>query len=148
MESGLVYLGAALAVWLAWVWVALGQSIVSQASMEVLGKNPKLMSTLRVYTILWIALVESAMIYGLVIAFQILDAEVIGWMQSVSAWLAIWLTAFWAWYWEWKLVAVFLDAVNRNPDNKANALQFMILFLALVETVAIYGLIIALKILG
>jgi len=45
-------------------------------------------------------------------------------------------------------VAVFLDAVNRNPDNKANALQFMILFLALVETVAIYGLIIALKILG
>lgn len=46
------------------------------------------------------------------------------------------------------LVSHALDSVNRNPENKAQVLQFMVLFVALVETVAIYGLIVAFKLLG
>mgnify|MGYP000020517681 CR=1 FL=1 len=38
--------------------------------------------------------------------------------------------------------------MNRNPENKTKNLVFMVLFLALVEVIAIYGLIIAIKILG
>jgi F0F1-type ATP synthase membrane subunit c/vacuolar-type H+-ATPase subunit K len=37
--------------------------------------------------------------------------------------------------------------MNRNPDIKAKILVFMILFLALIEVTAIYGLIIAFQIL-
>ena len=146
MEINYVYIWAWLAVWLAWVWVALGQWLLARTSIEILGKNPKLASSLRVFTILWIALVESAAIYGLIVAFQILTSNSISWVDAISAWLAIWITAFWAWYWEWKLVSGALYALNRNPANKNTVLQFMILFLALIEVVAIYGLIIAQKI--
>jgi F0F1-type ATP synthase membrane subunit c/vacuolar-type H+-ATPase subunit K len=38
--------------------------------------------------------------------------------------------------------------MNRNPDNKNKSLVFMVLFLALVEVIAIYGLIIAFKVIG
>jgi F0F1-type ATP synthase membrane subunit c/vacuolar-type H+-ATPase subunit K len=37
--------------------------------------------------------------------------------------------------------------MSRNPANKSKDLTFMILFLALVEVLAIYGLIIAFNIL-
>ena len=148
MDTGLVYIWAWLAIGLSWLWVALGQSQLAKTSIEILGKNPKLISTLRVYTILWIALVESAVIYGLIVALQILWAEGIHWLQALGAWLAIWLTGFWAGFGEWKMVAWSLDAVNRNPQNKTTVLQFMILFLALIEVVAIYGLIIAQKLIN
>ena len=65
----------------------------------------------------------------------------------IWAWLAVWLTAFWAWYWEWKLVSGAMVALATNPKNKNMILQFMILFIALVESAAIYGLVVAQKIL-
>ena len=46
------------------------------------------------------------------------------------------------------MVAASLEAVNRNPDNISQVRQFMILFLVLVETVAVYGLIVAFEILS
>jgi len=116
--------------------------------MEILGKNPRLSSTLLVYTILWLALVESAAIYALVVAFQI-----IAWGDAISA-SAIWaglvigLTGCVAGYGEGKLVATSMEALNRNPENKNQVLQFMILFMALIEVIAIYGLIISFQILG
>jgi len=36
----------------------------------------------------------------------------------------------------------------RNPETKGKIMTFMVLFLALIEAVAIYGLIIALNLLG
>ncbi len=141
----LIYIWAGLAVGLAWLWVAIGQWILTKASIEVLWKNPKMASNLRVFTILWLALVESAAIYWFVVAYQILTAESISSFNAIWAGLAIWIPAFGAWYWEWKLVAWAINALNRNPENKNWVLQFMILFLALIEVVAIYGLIIAQK---
>jgi F0F1-type ATP synthase membrane subunit c/vacuolar-type H+-ATPase subunit K len=38
--------------------------------------------------------------------------------------------------------------MNRNPENKGKIMAFMVLFLALIEVIAIYGLIVAFKILG
>ncbi|USN58159.1 MAG: ATP synthase F0 subunit C [Candidatus Peribacteria bacterium] len=68
-------------------------------------------------------------------------------MSAIGAGLAIGLTGFAAGYGEGKFVASSLDAINRNPENKNQVLQFMVLFIALIEVVAIYGLIIALKLL-
>jgi F0F1-type ATP synthase membrane subunit c/vacuolar-type H+-ATPase subunit K len=38
--------------------------------------------------------------------------------------------------------------MNRNPEMKNQILQFMVLFIALAETSAIYGLVIAFKLLN
>ena len=103
---------------------------------------------MRTYTILGIALVESAAIYGLIVAFNILKAPEISGTQAIGAGLAIGLTAFIAGYGEGKLVSGSLNAMNRNPEDKANVLQFMVLFLAMIEASAIYGLIIAQKIIS
>lgn len=143
----MVAIWAWLAIWLSWLWVATWQSLLATSSMDILGKNPKLYSTLLIYTILGIALVESVVIFWLLVAFQILGKEWLDSMHAIWAWLAIWLTWLWAWFWEWKLVSETIQTVNRNPENKNKALQFMILFLTLIEVVAIYGLIIALQLL-
>lgn len=144
----LVHVWAGLAIGLSGLGVAMGQGTLAQKSLEVLGKNPKLAGTILVYTILGIALVESAVIYGLVVAFSILGSDSLDGMSAIAAGLAIGLTAFGAGFGEGKLVAGAMEAVQRNPENKGKVLQFMILFLALVEVVAIYGLIVAFQILG
>jgi len=38
--------------------------------------------------------------------------------------------------------------MNKSPDDKGKILAFMVLFVALIEVVAIYGLIIAFQALG
>ena len=139
---------AALSLGLAGLGVTIGQGILAKTSVDILGRNPKLAATLRIYTIIGLALVKSAAIYGLLIAWQILGATGLEATQAIWAWLVMWLTAFGAGYWEGKLVASSLEAVNRNPENKTTVLQFMVLFLALLEAVARYGLIISQKILG
>ncbi len=144
----LIYVWAWCAIGLAWVWVAVGQGILAQKSMDVMGKNPKLTTFFLTVTILWVALVESAAIYGLVVAFSILAAEGLAWVAWLGAGLAIGFLGLWAWIWEGFLVWGALEAINRNPENKGKIMAFMVLFLALIEVVAIYGLIIAFKILG
>lgn len=147
MDNTLVYLWAGLAIWLAWVWVAIWQGILAKQAMEVMGKNPKMSTFFLTITILWVALVESAVIYWLVVSFQILGTEGLSGFAAVWAGLAIGLTSLGAWVWEWKLVWGALEAMNRNPEFKGKIMSFMVLFLALIEVVAIYGLIIAFKIL-
>jgi len=148
MELGLVHMWAGLAIGLSGLGVAMGQGTLAQKAIEVLGKNPKLANTIMINTILGIALVESAVIYGLVVAFSIFGKETIDGFSAIAAGLAIGLTAFGAGFGEGKLVAGAMDAIQRNPEIKGKVLGMMILFLALVEVVAIYGLIVAFKILG
>lgn len=137
-----------LAIWLAWVWAAIGQWILAKQAMEVMGKNPAMHTFFLTVTILGIALVESVVIYGLVVAFNLLDIQTIGANSSIAAWLAIWLAAMWAWVWEGLLISGALKAMGRNPNIKWKIMAFMVLFVALVEVVAIYWLIVAFKILG
>lgn len=139
------YIWPWLAVWFAWVWVAIWQWILAKKAMEVIWRTPSMSTFFLTITILWIALVESSVIYWLVVAFQILNSD-IWFYSSVWAWLAIWLDWLWAWWWGWQLIAWALWAINRNPEIKWKIMTFMVLFVALVEVTAIYGLIIAFQI--
>ncbi len=142
-------LGAGLAIGLAGLGVGIWEGMLARKSLESMGKNPDMSNYFLVLTILGIALVESAAIYGLIIAFQIigLDPTTVPAWQPIAAWLAVWLAWLWAWIGEWYLVSWAMDAVLRNPAMKNKIMTFMILFLALVESVAIYWLIIAFQLL-
>jgi F-type H+-transporting ATPase subunit c len=139
-----------LAIWLAGLGVSIGEGIIATRSLQCVGKNPDLSNHFLVLTILGIALTESAAIYGLIIAFNILGLEagsIPAW-NAVAAGLAIWLTWFWASIGEGLLVSGAMEATLRNPEMKTKYMTFMILFIALVESAAIYGLIIAFRLLG
>lgn len=136
-----------LAIWLAWLWVWVWEWIMSKKSIIVIWKRPSLAMFFLTVTILGIALVESAAIYGLVISFKIIASPEIMGVAALWAWLSIWFAALWAGIGEGVLVWWTFDAMSRNPANKSKDLTFMILFLALVEVLAIYGLIIAFRIL-
>jgi F0F1-type ATP synthase membrane subunit c/vacuolar-type H+-ATPase subunit K len=41
-----------------------------------------------------------------------------------------------------------MQAMNVNPENKNKIMTFMILFLALIESAAIYGLVMAIQMLN
>ncbi len=137
-----------LAIWLSWIWVAIGQWILWKASVEAMWKNKELSWFFLTVTILGIALVESAAIYGLIVAFRIIWMEDLTMAASVWAWLAIWLAGLWAWIWEWKLMAGAINAMSKKPMLRTKLMTFMVLFVALVESAAIYGLVISFKILG
>ncbi len=146
--SWFIAIWAWLAVWLAWLWVWVWEGILSSYSMEVIWKKSNMHNTFLTITILWVALAESAAIYGLVISFQILWLSPELALSGLWAWAAIWLAALWAWIWEWLLVWGTFCSLYRNPSLKSRDLAFMVLFLALIEVLAIYGLIVAMKILS
>jgi len=148
MEITAVSLGAGLAVGLAGAGVAMGEGRLAAKSIEMMGKSPRMAKDLLVYTILGVALVESAVIYGLVIAFQIIGTTGASEASVIGAGLAIGLAGFGAGYGEGYIVANALEAMNRNPEMKNQIVSFMVLFIALAETSAIYGLVIAFKLLN
>lgn len=87
-------LGAGLAIGIAGLGVTLGEGLVAKKSLDILGKNPDLAPVLRKVTILGIALVESAAIYGLIIALLILFSDNLDAWRGIAAGLAIGLTGF------------------------------------------------------
>lgn len=143
----MINLWAVIALSLAWTWTTLGQWYLVTKAMDILGRNPRLYSTLLIFTILSIALVEATAIYGLITALKISGSGKDVW-ASVSAWLVVWVPSLFVGYIEGKIAWEALEAVNRNPENSNSVLQFMILTMSLVEAVAIYGLVVAFKILG
>lgn len=66
----------------------------------------------------------------------------------LGAGLAVGLAGIGAGLGEAMIVSAALNAILRNPDQKGKIMTFMILFIALDESVAIYGLIVAFKILA
>ena len=147
-ESSMIGIGAGLAVGLAWLGVWIGEWLLAQKSLINIAKNITLTPLFLVTTILWIALVESAAIYGLIVAFQMITQPELVWMIPIAAWCAIWLAALWTGIGEWNVVSSGLSALYRNPHGKDKILTTMILWIALVESVAIYGLIVAFQIIG
>lgn len=139
-------LWSAFAIWFAALWVALGQGFFIYKAMKLIWKDPKLSGFFLTLTILGIALVESAAIYGLVVAYKLLSVEFVSGLAAIGPWLAIWLTGFWAWIWEWMLIQSAFVAINKAPDERNKIMTYMILFVALIETSAIYGIIVSFKI--
>lgn len=144
-----LFIWAWLAIGLAGLWVWIWEWIIAQRSLKIMWMNPELSWSFLVLTILGIALTESAAIYWLIIALQImwLDPATASSGAVIWAWLAVWAAWFWSWVWEWLLVAWAMDAILRNPEMKWKIMTYMILFLALVESSAIYWLVVALSLL-
>jgi F-type H+-transporting ATPase subunit c len=74
MTNPHAFISAWLAVGLPWIAVGIWEGYVAKTAVENMGKNPEISSTLMVLTILGMALVESAAIYWLVVAFDLLWA--------------------------------------------------------------------------
>ncbi len=145
-----LYIGAGLAVGLAGLWVGIGEGIIAKKSLEIMGKNPDLSGTFLVLTILGIALTESAAIYGLIVSLQIigLDPATTASGAAIGAGTAVGAAGLWVGAGQGMLVSWAMESIRRNPAIKGKIMTFMVLFLALVESAAIYGLIIALSLLG
>lgn len=145
-----LYIGAGLAVGLAGVGVAIGEGLIAKKSLQIMGKNPDLSWFFLTLTILGIALTESAAIYGLIVAFQIkgLDPETANAGAAIWAGLAVGLAGAASGLGEGMLVSGAMDAIYRNPAIKSKVMTYMVLFLALVESAAIYGLVISFQLLG
>lgn len=144
----MTYLWAGLSIWIACLWVAIWQGFLVFKTMDTIGKNPKLSTFFLTITILWIALLESAAIYWLLTAFKVLSTSFVDTFSAIWVGLAIWLTGFWVWIWEGILISKSIEAININPYYKNKIMAYMILFLALIESSAIYGFVIAFQILG
>jgi len=142
----MVSLWASLSIWLACLWVAFWQCYFIYKVMDILGKNPKMTPFFLTIAILWVALIESSAIFWLIVAMQLLWAEFSSPLASLWAWLAIWLTWLWVWMWEWLIVEQAVVAANKNTDEKNKILSYMILLIALVESTAIYWIIVAMRI--
>jgi len=66
------YLGAAFAIAFAAAFGALGQGKGLAAAVEAIGRNPGAVGPIRITMIIGLALIESLVIYALIIAFLIL----------------------------------------------------------------------------
>ena len=147
MPQEIALIWAGLSVWLAGLGVVIGQGEMSRVSMDILGKNPHIRSQLLVFTVLWIALVESWVIYAMIISFKIINTPGLEPMHAIAGGLAMGLAGLGSGFWESKIVVWSLEAFNRNPENKAQVLQSMLMYLALAEVVSIYALIVAMQLL-
>ncbi len=139
-------LGAVLAVVLTGIGATVWEAVAAKESLDAVSKNPDLAKPLKSLTILGIALVESAAIYGLVVALLILFTPWLSWVQAVSAgaiigWVGIFTCICEAW-----IVKQAIASILRNPAIEGEIKSNMILYVALVESAAIYGLVTSLLI--
>lgn len=146
-----IFLAVAIAAGVTWLGVTIGEAWVAKTAIESQWVNPELSSTFRSLTILGLALVESAAIYGLVVAILILQKAWVDWfhaMQWMGAALAIALPWLVAGIGEAAIVVNAIKSILRNPSDAANIRTNMIIFIAIVESAAIYGLVTAILILN
>ena len=144
-ELSFVY--AALAVGLVGLFVTLWEARVAKTSIDTVGKNPELNGELKGLTILGIALVESAAIYALLVAILITFTDGVSATKAMAAMFAVALPGMLAWVGEASIVVAAIKAIQRNPSAASDIRGNMIIFIALVESAAIYGLVTALLIL-
>ncbi len=151
MDTTLMYIAAGLAIGVTWLAVTAGEARVAKTAIDAQGKNPDLGGSLRSLTILGLALVESAAIYGLVVMILILQkVGVDGFTggQAMGAALSIALPGLLAGLGEGAIVVHAIKSILRNPADAANIRTNMIIFIAIVESAAIYGLVSAILILN
>lgn len=69
-------------------------------------------------------------------------------MHAIAAGLAMGIAGLGSGIGESRIVCGALEAFHRNPENKGQVLQSMLLYLALAEVVSIYALITAFQLLS
>lgn len=73
MGSGLIAIGAGLAIGLTGGLVGIGQGNVAASTVEAMVRQPELSGNLRTTMILAMGLMEALAIYGLLIAFMLIS---------------------------------------------------------------------------
>lgn len=150
MESfGLI--GAALAVGLTALASAIGESWIVIAGLNAILRNPEMKGKIMTFMVLFIALDESVAIYGLVVALQILGADptvLSNPWTLLAAGLAIGLPGAAVGLGEGWIAKTSLDNMGKNPELSTTFMVMTILGIALVESAAIYGLVVAFQMLG
>ena len=145
--DGFGFLGAGLAVALSGIGAAVGEAMIAVAAFNSILRNPDMKGKFMTYMILFIALTE----YGLIVAFKILEvdpANMVNPYMYISAGLAVGLSGLAVALVEWWVAKTSLDNMGKNPELSSSYMVLTILGIALIESCAIYGLIIAFKLIG
>jgi len=71
----LQHIGAAMAIWMAWLGATIWLGLIGKSRLESLGRNPDWAKNYFVPAILALALTEAVAIYWFVIAFSILSSK-------------------------------------------------------------------------
>lgn len=150
MET-LGFLGAGLAVWLAGIGAGIWEALIVSSALSAILRNPDHKGKFMTFMILFIALDESVAIYGLIVALKILEIDpstMTNPYMYVAAGLSVGLTGMAVGIGEGYLAKVSIDNMGKNPELSSTFMMFTILGLALVESCAIYSLIVAMRLLG
>ena len=142
--STLGFLGAGLAVGLAGIGAGFWEAMIVASALNAILRNPEMKGKLMTFMILFIALDESVAIYGLIVAFKILAIDPTAMTNPymyIAAGLAVGIG-------EGYLAKVSVDNMGKNPELSSTFMVLTILGLALVESAAIYGLIVAFRLIG
>jgi len=149
--STLGLLWAGLAVGLGGIGAGFWEALIGAAAMNAILRNPEMKGKLMTFMILFIALDETVAIYGLIIALQILGidpASMINPHMYVAAGLAVGLPGFAVGIWEGLVARTAIENMGKNPELSSTFMVLTILWMALVESAAIYGLVVAFNLIG
>lgn len=145
------FLGAWLAVGLWGIWAGFWEALIWAAAMDAILRNPDSKGKIMTFMILFIALDETVAIYGLIIALQILGidpASMTNPHMYLSAWLAVGLPWLAVGIWEGLVAKTAVENMGKNPELSSTFMVLTILGMALVESAAIYGLVVAFNLIG
>ena len=151
METlGLIWAG--LAAGLGGIGAGIGETLIASATMTSILRNPDLKSKLMILMILFIALDETVAIYGLVIALSIIglhtDVVAANAHTLIAAALAVGLPGLVIGAGEGFVARTAIDCIGKNGELQSNYMILTILGMALIESAAIYGLVVAMQLLS
>ena len=140
---------------LLWAWLAVGlwgigaafwEVMIAAATMNSILRNPDMKWKLMTFMILFIALDETVAIYWLIVALQILGVDPASMANPhmfISAWLAVGLPWIAVGIWEGYVAKTAVENMGKNPEISSTLMVLTILGMALVESAAIYWLVVA-----
>ena len=145
------FLWAGLAVGLGGIGAGFWEAMIAASAMNAILRNPDLKGKLMTFMILFIALDETVAIYGLIVALQILwiDATIMtNPHMLIAAGLAVGLPWIAVWIGEWRVAKTSVENMWKNPELSSTFMVLTILGMALVESAAIYWLVVAFDLIG
>lgn len=145
------FLWAGLAVGLGGIGAGFWEAMIAASAMNAILRNPDLKGKLMTFMILFIALDETVAIYGLIVALQILWIDAVSMTNPhmlIAAWLAVGLPWIAVWIGEWRVAKTSVENMWKNPELSSTFMVLTILGMALVESAAIYWLVVAFDLIG
>ncbi len=145
------FIWAGLAVGLGGIGAGFWEAMIAASAMNAILRNPDLKGKLMTFMILFIALDETVAIYGLIVALQILWIDASSMTNPhmlIAAGLAVGLPWIAVWIGEWRVAKTSVENMWKNPELSSTFMVLTILGMALVESAAIYWLVVAFDLIG